>query len=291
MAGFVPEDVADRVDNARALLEIGRRTRLEVFSMSAKQQLALCALELGDLDEMRRVAPKRSDNAGALNHLWSGQLRVMSTFLDGDLASAEAHLVALRPLADMFGPSTACRSGSLLTIRAYQGRDARSIPRLEEQTTLSGIGAIIDGLLTQALARHGRGDDARARLDARAQHGFADVPRNVGWVNGARRASVRRQPWWKTATAATCLLSLLEPLAGRLACTTENLPHTSIDFVRAALTLVVGDVGGAEKIAAAAVDASRRRGTVLFLGRELVLLADCRRRLGAPDGEVEALLG
>jgi hypothetical protein len=236
---------------------------------------------------MRRVGPERSDYAGALNRVWSGQNLALSKFLGGDLASAEAHLVALRPLEDMF---FGLPTGSLLAIRAYQGRDARAIPRLEERTGLSGIGAISDGLLTQALARHGRADDARARLDARAEHGFANVPRNVGWINalgcfGEAAALV------DDVGAATCLLSLLEPCAGRLASATENFPHTSIDFVRAALTVVVGDVPQAAAIAEGAVDASRRRGTMLFLGRELVLLADCRRRLGGPDGEVDAFLG
>ena len=62
------------------------------------------------------------------------------------------------------------------------------------------------------------------------------------------------------------------------------------DQALAQAALGVGDPDLAEQYATAAMSASRRRGTPLYLARELVFLAEARRRRGALDPELRSLV-
>ena len=87
------------------------------------------------------------------------------------------------------------------------------------------------------------------------------------------------------------ILDLLDPVAGHLA-DGGGITWSSVDQVRAQLLLSLGDAEAAERVAVEAVAASRRRGTPLFLAREL---PSCWRRLGRQLGhdpdEIEPLVG
>jgi hypothetical protein len=63
-----------------------------------------------------------------------------------------------------------------------------------------------------------------------------------------------------------------------------------IDQVLAQAALACGDVIRSESHASRSVAASRRNGTPALLARDLVFLAESRRRLGAPSDEVRPLV-
>jgi hypothetical protein len=63
-----------------------------------------------------------------------------------------------------------------------------------------------------------------------------------------------------------------------------------IDDALAQCAMVLGDHRAAEQYASFAVQASRARGTPIFLGRELLLLAAARVEHGVTSGQVEPLV-
>jgi len=63
-----------------------------------------------------------------------------------------------------------------------------------------------------------------------------------------------------------------------------------IDLALAQAALTTGDAESGAGYADTAVRASRTRGTPLFLGRELIRLAEARRRLGANDDDIDPLV-
>ena len=87
----------------------------------------------------------------------------------------------------------------------------------------------------------------------------------------------------------------LRPRPGRSA-TPGHIANTGAHVIRpldqalAQAALGVGDAAAAAAHADRAVAASRRNGTPAFLARELVFLAEARRRLGASSGEVRPLV-
>ncbi|MGI9028857.1 MAG: response regulator transcription factor [Ilumatobacteraceae bacterium] len=101
--------------------------------------------------------------------------------------------------------------------------------------------------------------------------------------------------WWaETAVligdrdAAVELRHLLEPLAGRMVDIGPAVLDT-VDRFRALLLMQLDDVEAALEVAHRTVEASRRRRTDLFLGRELIVLAAARRRAGDADESDRAL--
>ncbi len=83
------------------------------------------------------------------------------------------------------------------------------------------------------------------------------------------------------AAAAAHVLAVAAPFSGRIA-VSGPYPSRPFDQLLAQASLAVGDSTAAARYAERAVDASRRRGTPIFLVRELVFLAESRRRAGAP---------
>jgi hypothetical protein len=63
-----------------------------------------------------------------------------------------------------------------------------------------------------------------------------------------------------------------------------------VDLALAQAALGAGDFEAAESFAMRAVTASRQRRTPIFLGRELVRLAEARRQRGALDAEITPLV-
>jgi hypothetical protein len=63
-----------------------------------------------------------------------------------------------------------------------------------------------------------------------------------------------------------------------------------VDFALAQVALTVGDDELAEMRAAKAATASRARNTPVFLGRELLVMAEARRRFGDRDGRIAPLV-
>jgi hypothetical protein len=89
--------------------------------------------------------------------------------------------------------------------------------------------------------------------------------------------------------AATHVLAECSPYTGRLT-HAGTFCDRPVDQALAQAALAVGNAELAERYAEAAVSASRRRGTPLFLARELVFLAEARRRNGAPTAALRPLV-
>ena len=90
--------------------------------------------------------------------------------------------------------------------------------------------------------------------------------------------------------AAASLLPLLAPLAGHLAAMMAVHGHHDRLRPRRPHPRPRRRRAGAPPSRRVPSTRAAAAAPLLFLGRELVLLADCRRRAGAPDDEVDALL-
>jgi DNA-binding CsgD family transcriptional regulator len=143
---------------------------------------------------------------------------------------------------------------------------------------------LLEPVLARGPARTGRSAEARELLARAHRRGF---PR--------RGNSMPISFWAETAaivhntSAGAELGELLEPLAGRLV-SNGLYPVDTVDRVRALLRLASGDVAGAHELAAHAVTASRRRGTTVFLARELVILAAAQQQLGHDAADTAAIV-
>ena len=142
-------------------------------------------------------------------------------------------------------------------------------------------------VLARALARAGRLDDAADVLHGLAVHNY-DMPHNGNWFVGTEQLADAVEILGDTAVAAV-LRERLTPFAGRIANFAAGVSRPT-DQALAQLALVLDDLDGAAAAATRAVAASRTRGTPIFLGRELVLLATARRRAGAPEREILPLV-
>jgi hypothetical protein len=90
-------------------------------------------------------------------------------------------------------------------------------------------------------------------------------------------------------SAAAVLRDRLAPFQGRIAGATFSISRP-VDQALCQLALTLDDLDGATAMAHRAIAASRRRGTPIFLGRELVLFAAARIRAGDTGGELAALV-
>ena len=88
--------------------------------------------------------------------------------------------------------------------------------------------------------------------------------------------------------ASAHVLRVAGPYSGRIAASGPS-PNRPFDQALAQAALATGDVRAAVAHASRAVDASRHRQTPIFLARELVFLAEARRRNG--DVAVRTLVG
>jgi len=82
---------------------------------------------------------------------------------------------------------------------------------------------------------------------------------------------------------------MLGGLTGRIAAN-AIVTFAPIDLALCQAALTTGDADLAAAHADTAVRASRTRGTPIFLGRELIRLAEARRRLGATHDEISPLV-
>ncbi|MGH9270285.1 MAG: hypothetical protein ACRDZ2_03335 [Ilumatobacteraceae bacterium] len=88
---------------------------------------------------------------------------------------------------------------------------------------------------------------------------------------------------------AAHVLAVAGPYSGRIAVSGPS-PNRPFDQALAQAALAGDDPAAAAEFAARAVAASRRRDTPVFLVRELVFLAEERRRCGATEAEVRPLV-
>jgi hypothetical protein len=175
-----------------------------------------------------------------------------------------------------------------MTIRAAQARLSELIPLMEAGADQPVFTVSYRAALSMAHGLDGRIDEAARILGQLAHDRFDDVPRNLLWMSAivtlAEAAEIVGD-----AFAGRAIATHLAPYAGELA-TVSATVISPVDLALAEAALASGDHETAAEAATRAVAASRRRGTTLFLGRELVRLAAARRALGAPRAETAGLV-
>jgi hypothetical protein len=173
----------------------------------------------------------------------------------------------------------------ILMIRRVQARDDELHDQLEG--AVDRHHQVGDRCVLAAVqARSGSLDTARGTLAALRSDRLA-IPRTFQWplaiTELAEAAEVADDP-----DTAAYVLAETGPYSGRIAVCGPCV-NRPFDQARAQAALAAGDNAEAESSASRAVAASRKRNTPVYLARELVFLAEARRRLGAPRAEVRTL--
>lgn len=274
------------------LVELGRRLNEPVFAMNGLWHLCVLAREDGDLERSDEFYAEADavfgDRPPAYARLFRVQYEATRLYLTGGLAEAEATAEALLTVAAEAGFDPLNFYGlHLLFIRLAQGRIAELVPTLEHLLSSQPGHRAYAAMLATALARSGRRQDAKTVLDGLAAQNY-EIPHNFNWFTGTIELADAAEIL-DDRTSATVLLERLLPFAGRIG---DHIVGVSwpADDALAQLALTLDDVHGAAAAAARAVEASRRRGTPIFLARELILLAAARVRAGDARREIAPLV-
>jgi hypothetical protein len=293
VAADTPGNPQARHPTADELLAVGQKTGQPTFKMLGLYHRAFSFRGEGNL----KAANDAVDDAVALR----GERALPPTYmaavmmfqatreaLIGNLERAEAIANDVWALeSDGFAPMN-WYGPAVMMIRYVQGRLPELLPLIEPAVEQPGIGEIYRAALSAAYAHAGRLDEATAILRRFADAGFSGVARNFSWL-ASLLAFAETAEITGDAEAAGQLIDLLGPFTGLIA----DLPQTvigSVDLAIAQCALTLGAVSLADEAATRAVDASRQRGTPIFLARELVRLAAARQRAGEPADVVVPLV-
>jgi class 3 adenylate cyclase/DNA-binding CsgD family transcriptional regulator len=274
------------------LVQLGHRTGALAFTLAGENTLAWACLQRGDLDGWRRGADRLERRLGdrslpffqldALVH------RAQQAILEGRLADAEAAAESMRPLAAAVGHPAGVWHGAIVLVnRRLQARDVELRASLERLVQRGGEVSNYRSSLAAVQARSGATDDALGTLAGLRADGYP-APRSYPWTltltELVEAAEVAGDP-----DAAAHVLAEAGPYSGRIALSGPCL-NRPFDQVLAQAALAVGDNELAEGYARKAVEASRRWRAPVFLVRDLVFLAEARRRNGAAVDEVRPLV-
>ncbi len=286
-----PAHIDERVRIGAELERLGRQLDRLAFSLAGLAGRAATHFELGELDASMRGFDRFLGLLGerslgffqlqANNHL------AVRAFLAGDLARAEELATDTVALSVGIGAGRVYADGIVVANRRLQGRDEEVRARYERAAVRSRD-AWYRCSLAAMQARTGLVDDARATLDGLRVEDFPIrpiYPWSVAVTDLAEAAEVAGVP-----DVAAHVLAVASPFAGRIAVSGPN-PNRTYDQALAQASLAVGDVEAAEAHGRRAVAASRERATPVFLARELVFLAEARRRAGATAAELRPLVG
>jgi DNA-binding CsgD family transcriptional regulator/tetratricopeptide (TPR) repeat protein len=284
------DNVQARQPTSDELIALGELLSQPIFTIVGLINRALCQREAGDLracdDTVEQYAALLGDrpvppNMRAQLHLF----RTMRLVLAGDLEGADVHAQGLFDL-DKSGTFDPMRfyAPALMTIRHQQGR-------LEELVKLVESGSdmpVYSAARALTYSHSGRFADAREVLQPFIDAGFIVHRNSLQWL-AAMVLMCETIEMTGDVTAARKLGPLLEPYSGRIA-DQPTVVMAPVDFALAQVALTAGDPELAEARAAKAASASRARNTPVFLGRELLLMAEARRRFGEGDGRVSTLV-
>ena len=288
IAARTPDNLDARHPTADELIDIGRTTGEMVFTALGLATRAWSAREAGDV--------AASDHAIDLATASSGPhlpptftvavtlFRSAATALRGDLAAAERSAESVLGMTTDGFDATNWYGPALVMLRHAQGRLPELIPLLEGVEPESTVGSVYQSALAVAYAQADRAGEATALVDELTTDDLGAVSWNFTWLASLVALSEAAERTGNEA-AAGVLAAALEPYRGRLA----DLPQAVIapvDLALAQLALTRGDRAEAAVAASRAVEASRQRGTVVFLARELVRLAAA----GGGDHDVAQLV-
>jgi DNA-binding SARP family transcriptional activator len=284
-----PERIDDRVRVGAELDRLGRHLDRLAFRLAGAQTLAAAHLERGQLAAWAHGFDRFTDLLGdrdlgffrmqALNH------PANRAFLAGDLAAAEELVEATVPWSVGIGAGRLFAEATIVANRRVQGRDDEVLSRFERAAARSSD-AWYRCSLAAVQARSGRAAEARQTLAQLRDAGFRIreiYPWSIAVTDLAEAAEVVGD-----RAAAAHVLRVGGPYSGRIAVSGPS-PNRPWDQALAQAALATGDVRAAVAHSARAVEASRHRQTPIFLARELVFLAEARRRSG--DTAVGALVG
>jgi class 3 adenylate cyclase len=214
--------------------------------------------------------------------------RATRAYLHGDFERAEEELASMTPLAlAIRHPPVVWWGAIVYANRRMQGRDAELVPAIEPIASGDGEVSAYRCSLAAALARAGRLDEAREVLDVFRADGYP-VSGSMTWTYSMSELAEAAEVVGDRETAAL-VLTQAGRYPGHIANTGAHVIRP-LDQALAQAALGVGDAAAAADHAGRAVAASRRNGTPAFLAREVVFLAEARRRLGASTGEVQPLV-
>jgi hypothetical protein len=294
LAGCDPVEVDCRHATAAELVAIGRRTGRRTLTIGGLLAFASALREAGDLVASDEAVEESAALLGTsdLPHLHVGVVLHRSTRqrLRGELGEAEATARGIRQLSKhgAFDPAN-WYGAALWPIRHAQNRLPRLAPFQQRRVLREpGIDDYLRCIAMLGQLQAGDADEPRRLLTELAATNFDTVRRNFLW---SVKVAILCEGAEKTgyAPAAARLAELLGGLSGRIAAN-SIVTFAPIDLALCQAALTIGDADLAAAHADAAVRASRARRTPLFLGRELIRLAEARRRLGANNGEISPLV-
>jgi hypothetical protein len=246
----------------------------------------------GELGPWLALEERATDLLGDLNlpFFQLGGLVSTSTvdYLHGDFDRAEEVVTAMTPLAVAIRHPPRVWWGPIVYAnRRMQARDAELVPVIEPLARQDGEVGVYRCSFAAALARAGRLDEARLVLDRFQADGYP-VPQNMTWTISLSELGEAAEVAGDRETSEY-VLTQAGPYPGHFANTGGHVIRP-LDQALAQAALGAGDAAAAAAHAERAVVASRRNQTPAFLARELVFLAEARRRLGASSGEVRPLV-
>ncbi len=285
-----PSRIDDRVRIGAELVELGRQLGRLAMTLGGRHALAVAHLERGELDawrdEFERLTAALGDHSLGFFQIQVINHRANRAYLEGDLAAAEAIAAETVPLSMGIGAGRVFAQWATVASRRMQARDEELLARYGRAAGRSSD-AWYRCSLAAVQARSGQLDDARSTLDVLRDEGFPIrqiYPWSVAVSDLAEAAEVTGE-----AAVAAHVLQVAAAYSGRIA-VGGPYPGRPFDQVLAQASLAVGDPAAAAAYAERAVTASRQRSTPVFLARELVFLAESRRRAGASRSDVRPLV-
>ncbi len=145
-------------------------------------------LELGDLVGVDRELRACERTAGTLRTPYArwlvATLGAMRALLDGDLGGAERHVMEAHALGQRVESTDVAveLQAQVVYLRHEQGRTAEVEPAIRAQVQRFREAPAWRAVLARALVATGRIPEARRELGVLARRGFADVPRDRGWL-------------------------------------------------------------------------------------------------------------
>jgi DNA-binding CsgD family transcriptional regulator len=288
---YEPALAAERDAVCNELIELGQKLDDPTLTIAGLVHQLTLRREAGDLRSHGETRTRLIDYS-ELHPSPSAQISVIAIeaadrYLAGDLSGAEATIQQLATVTEQtVFHSLDTVAPHVHVIRYQQGRIVELLPRIEQ------LGAkprfpVYRAALIMALARAGRLSAAAVTLKTLAASDY-DLPHNAHWFVGTEMLADGVEILGNTVAAAV-LLDRLAPFTGRLADFIHGVSRPA-DQALAQLMLTLGDFNGASAMASRAIEASRQRGTPIFLGRELVLLAEARHRAGQPNDQLQPLV-
>ncbi len=285
-----PGRIDDRVRIGAELELLGRRLDRLELKLAGLATQAAAHLERGELaawiqgfERFRSLLGDRSlgfFRLQAINH------QANRAFLAGDLARSEELAELTVPLSLGIGAGRVFAEATTVVNRRLQARDDELVARFERAAARS-TDAWYRCSLAAVQARSGRIADALATMGGLRQEGFPlreIYPWSIAVTDLAEAAEVAGEP-----AVAAHVLAVAQPYSGRIAVSGPCL-NRPFDQALAQAALATGDTRAAASYASRAVTASRQRDTPVFLVRELVFLAEARRRDRDPTSAIRALV-